>query len=205
MKETPADLAPLGGRRKTMLVLASASPRRQELLKLITQEFIIVPVDIDESIHNSNECSDRVAELARRKARAALEEYPDDVVIGSDTLVSVNGDILGKPKDQGDAIRMLGMLSDSWHNVDTGVCVLSKEKEVFYTVNTKVKFVKLEPHEILSYVSSGEPMDKAGAYGIQGKGAKFISEIKGDFFAVMGLPVSSLYQVLKEEFIHTNI
>lgn len=188
-----------------MFVLASASPRRQQLLKIITPEFVISPVDIDESIIERLAPDKMVQQLSSRKAQAALQQYPKSIVIGSDTLVSVDGKILGKPKDAEDAERMLKLLSGSWHNVDTGVTILTEKKKDIFSVNTKVKFIELSKKEIQDYIKSGEPMDKAGAYGIQEKGARFVSEIQGDFFSVMGLPVSLLYQKLKFDFGCENI
>lgn len=179
-----------------MLMLASASPRRQELLCLITSDFTVFAPQADEHIPNGVLPCEAVEILAKRKARKAALMYPGDVIIGADTVVVINGQILGKPHDAADAARMLRLLSGNTHEVFTGVCVLSREKEVVFHERTEVMFFPLSDSEIMRYAGTGEPLDKAGAYGIQGKAALFIKGINGDYYNVMGLPVAGLYRVL---------
>lgn len=183
------------------IILASASPRRRELMKLITEDFIAVSVDADEALPDDPD-SFRVegaAEyLAQIKAARAHELYPDDMVIGCDTTVVCSGKILGKPKDKNHAREYLHMLSDSCHTVYTGCCIRYKEKEYLFSVGTDVFFNKLTDEEIEAYISTDEPYDKAGGYGIQSKGALFVNMISGDFYNVVGLPVSELNRNLKK-------
>ena len=178
-----------------MLVLASGSPRRREILSRFIREFMVVPSRADE------ECSlddpDLFAlELARRKARDVFSRT-GGTVIGADTVVSIDGRILGKPEDEGDAFRMLKLLSGRVHLVTTGYCIIHGGAELCGTVTTEVKFRELEDEEILAYIETGEPMDKAGAYGIQGKGAILVEWIRGDFYNVVGFPVEIILR-LKE-------
>lgn len=180
------------------IILASASPRRQELLSNITTDFTVCPADADETLPEGLSIEKQIETLAKRKAEAVLEQNPDKIVIGSDTMVVVDNKPLGKPKDKEDAIRMLKMLSGRKHKVITGVAVLCKEKKLINHRTTKVKFRVLTEHEIESYVATGEPMDKAGAYGIQGLGSVLVEGIEGDYFSVVGLPVSLVYTMLCE-------
>lgn len=174
------------------IILASASPRRQELLKYIVPDFDIIPADIDETLPDDIS-SDKAAEyLAVKKAEHISEQYLDNLVIGSDTVVIIGGEILGKPSDKADAERMLHKLSGQVHTVVTGVCLSMNGRSESFSKETKVRFYPLTDKEILDYISTGEPMDKAGAYGIQGFGSVLIEGIEGDFFNVMGLPVASL-------------
>lgn len=180
-----------------MLILVSNSPRRKEILQKLGFEFLCKPVDVDETIPLKADAEGIAQLLAERKAGAGLLINPDDTVIGSDTVVVLENKILGKPKDKADATRMLKLLSDKTHTVYTGVCIKNKNKTVAFTESTKVCFAALTDDEINNYIETGEPMDKAGAYAIQGVGCKFIKWIKGDYYAVMGLPSNSLYKALK--------
>lgn len=179
-----------------MLILASGSPRRRELLAYITSDFAVITHPTDESFP-PNVSPRRGAELlALRKAKAVAGEHPRDVVIGADTIVVLGGEIFGKPKDHADAVRMLQALSGREHTVYTGVAVLSPQGEEVFSEGTAVRFLPLSQEEIEAYVATGEPMDKAGAYGIQGKGALLVEGITGDFYNVMGLPVCRLGKAL---------
>ncbi|MBS7225466.1 MAG: septum formation inhibitor Maf [Clostridiaceae bacterium] len=180
------------------LILASASPRRQELLRLITEEFTVVPADADETLPAGLPVANQIEVLAERKAADIFAKHPDSVVIGSDTMVVIDGQPLGKPADADDARRMLKMLSGRAHEVITGLAVLSPVGSRIGHRTTKVQFRDLSDGEIERYLATGEPLDKAGAYGIQGKGATLITGIDGDYFSVVGLPVSMLYTMLDE-------
>ena len=179
-----------------MLILASASPRRKELISLISDDVKIIPSDADES-YDDTILSEAVPEmLAVRKAASVAKLYPDDTVIGCDTSVIVDGTILGKPTDEEDAARMLSLLSGRTHKVITGCAIFHKGKSVSFSDETEVEFYMLSSDEIENYIKSGEPMDKAGAYGIQGKAALFVKSINGDYFNIVGLPVSRLNRIL---------
>lgn len=182
------------------IILASASPRRRELMKLITEDFTAVSVDADETLPEDMGAAgiEGAAEyLADVKAAKAHELYPDDLVIGCDTTVVCGGKILGKPKDKTQAREYLHMLSDSRHTVYTGCCIRFGNEKYSFSVGTDVFFNRLTDEEIEAYISTDEPYDKAGGYGIQSRGALFISMISGDFYNVVGLPVSKLNQVMK--------
>lgn len=178
------------------LILASQSPRRQELMKLIGIPFTVRVADIDETLEDlSPELA--VAQLSRKKAEAARHS-PAETVIGADTVVVLDGKILGKPTDETDAFRMLRFLSGRCHQVMTGLTVLRGNRTVSVTEVTEVRFRSLTDGEILQYIASGDPKDKAGSYGIQSGGALFVEGINGDYYNVMGLPVCRLSQILKE-------
>ncbi len=185
-------------------VLASASPRRREILENVGMEFEVLVSSADESrIDRTIPPEMLVAELAMLKATATASDLEGDVyVIGADTVVSLGGEILEKPTDEEDAKRMLNALSGNTHSVYTGVCIYHKKdgKAVCRYQKTDVKFKILSPQRIEAYIKTKEPMDKAGAYGIQGKGAMLIEEIKGDYFNVVGLPVALLQDMFFEEF-----
>ena len=159
--------------------------------------FIIASADVDE--HLSGKPQDVVMQLAKRKALAVSNQYPEDDILAADTLVHCSGETLGKPADKYDAERMLRMLSGSMHSVYTGVCLLNKGKDFIDVrfAQTSVQFVTLTDQEIERYINSGEPLDKAGAYAIQGGFAPYISSINGDYYNVVGLPACSLYALLK--------
>ena len=181
-----------------MLVLASASPRRRELMRMITTEFEALAADIDESLP-PKENPRRTAELlAFQKAEAVLALRPADVVIGCDTIVALGSRILGKPRDPEEAADMLRALSGRTHGVVTGVCILGRGKREVFSQYTDVTFFPLSEEEILLYASSGDPLDKAGGYGIQSGAALFVSGIRGDYYNVMGLPVGTLSRKLRE-------
>ncbi len=178
------------------LILASASPRRRELLSSAGFDYEVHPAEIDEIIPDGT-ASESVAEiLAKQKAQAVLEKYPGKIVLGSDTVVVLDGEILGKPHSEKEAFEMLRALSGKEHRVYTGVCVCSKEKTLSFTSCAKVKFYSLSDNVINSYISTGEPMDKAGAYGAQGIGSMLVEKIDGDFFTVMGLPIAETARLL---------
>lgn len=181
-----------------MIILASQSPRRKELFSLITEDFKIIPAVGEEKADRSLPPSEYVMELAKHKALEVAEKYPEDVVIGSDTVVVINGEILGKPKDEADAKRMLRLLSGREHSVYTGVCLSCGGMNRNFCEETKVRFFTLSDREIEEYTASGEPFDKAGAYGIQGNGALLVSGITGDYYNVMGLPVGRLYREMRD-------
>lgn len=181
----------------TKLVLASNSPRRRELLKLLNLDYEVITTDIEEVIDESLPCEEVVMELAFQKAADVFKTHKDRVVIGFDTLVLLEDELLGKPKDAEDAKLMLQKLSGKTHVVITGCAIISKTISKSFYEKTKVSFVDMTEKEIDEYVASGEPMDKAGAYAVQGLGSKFVSRINGDFFTVMGLPIAKMYQELK--------
>ncbi|MBQ7295163.1 MAG: septum formation inhibitor Maf [Clostridia bacterium] len=179
-------------------ILASASPRRKEILYNAGFSFEIIPSDADENISEALTDEETVKELAKRKAKFILDRYPDRIVFGCDTVVAIDGRILGKPENAEDAFRMLKMLSGKTHRVSTGVCVMSAEKELCFSDATEVVFYELSDETIRSYIATGECCDKAGAYGIQGYGCVLVKEIKGDYFSVMGLPVAKAARALGE-------
>lgn len=185
-------------------VLASASPRRKELLENIGVEFDIIVSSADESGADRNMAPDMlVKELAMLKAAASAKYAKGDCyIIGADTVVVYEGEVMGKPKNPKDAEEMLGKLSGNKHYVYTGVCVFNTKdcSAVCRAEKTVVKFKELSPQTIKNYINTGEPMDKAGAYGIQGKGALLIEGIEGDYFNVVGLPLGLLSDMLKKEY-----
>lgn len=180
------------------LVLASGSPRRQELLKLITEGFTVHPVNADETLPTGMPVEMAAAFLADVKAKAAAEEFPEDIVIGCDTVVVLDDEMMGKPADREDAFRMLRKLSGETHTVMTGVSLYYGRQTTVFTVETDVTFYTLSDAEIEAYLDTGEPFDKAGAYGIQGKGALLVQRIEGDYFNVVGLPVAALSRNLRQ-------
>lgn len=179
------------------LILASASPRRRELLSLITGDFTVITSEADETLPENTAPDSAVKLLAERKARAVAANHPDDTVIGSDTVVALGDKILGKPADDGEAAEMLRLLSGKKHIVYTGVCVIKNGKSSVFIGSAAVKFAEMTDAEITEYIQSGECCDKAGAYGIQGFGARYIEYIEGDYYSVMGLPVRQLYKLLR--------
>jgi septum formation protein len=205
-----------------MLVLASASPRRQDLLRGAGISFVVQPADVDETPLAGESARDCAERLAREKALAVWQKRPQDAVLGADTIVVVDGTILGKPVDADDAARMLNMLSGRVHQVITGVCLAkptpSLESRVpsrnasdgsreFGTENPSLKIASettlvtmsaILDDEIRAYVATGEPMDKAGAYAIQGIASRWIPRIEGDYSNVVGLPVALVYRMLRE-------
>ena len=178
------------------LILASQSPRRRELLGLTGLDFIVRVADIDETMDPAKAPCDEVARVSRMKALAVSRE-PDDVVIAADTIVVCDDQVLGKPANAQQAKDMLRMLSGRAHQVMTGMTVLRGDEVITHTEITRIHFRDLLPGEIRAYIASGEPMDKAGAYGIQGGAALFADEMVGDYYNVMGLPVCRLSMILR--------
>ena len=179
------------------VILASQSPRRKELMGLFHLPFTVRVADIDEVMDPKQPIFDEVARVSRLKALAVPREN-DDVVIAADTVVVCDGTVLGKPRDEADAVSMLKLLSGRDHQVMTGMTVLRGERIISHTEVTDIHFRDLSDTEIRSYVSSGEPMDKAGSYGIQGGAALFCNKMSGDYYNVVGLPVCKLGMLLKE-------
>ena len=184
-----------------MLILASASPRRQELMEKLNRPFLCEPAKGEELLPDHFPVEDAAEYLACHKAREIFEKHREDqdppVVIGSDTVVIMDGRIYGKPQDEADAERMLRELSGRTHEVRTGVTIISPKGRESFTSSTEVTFYELSDEEIKAYVATGEPMDKAGAYGIQEEGALLVKEIKGDYYTVMGLPVAEVARRLR--------
>ncbi len=192
-----------------MLVLASASPRRQELLRNAGISFAVQAADVDETPLANEKAEQCARRLAQEKALAVSRQRPQDRVVGADTIVVVDGAILGKPRDAADAVRMLRLLSGRTHEVITGVCLIeavdsgqlqvgsgSHEMRVG-AETTRVTMSEISDTEIQAYVASGEPMDKAGAYAIQGMASRWIPRIEGDYNNVVGLPVAMVYEMLR--------
>ena len=179
-------------------MLASASSRRQELLRKAGVEFLVYPANIPE-VPKPDESPRSFAErMAREKARAVRHAMPDHTILGADTVVSVDRQVLGKPRDGLDAARMLRLLSGRTHLVTTGVCLIGDDFEDVRSETTRVAFRRFGEEEIQDYVRSGEPMDKAGAYAIQAGAARWISSIEGDYYNVVGLPVELVRRMLGE-------
>lgn len=183
-----------------MIVLASASPRRQEILRNAGISFEVQIANIDEKVlegESPRECAER---LAREKAHAVAKQQPGGYVLGADTIVVVDGEILGKPRDTDDAARMLRMLSGRGHEVITGVCLIAPGwAESVQSERTLVAMSAISEKEIQAYIETGEPMDKAGAYAIQGMASRWIPRIEGDYFNVVGLPMALVWRMLKEK------
>ncbi len=182
------------------IILASQSPRRRELLGQIgLRGFKVSVPDVDESVEDNPAPAQLVETLSLRKARAVRERSDeDDLIIAADTVVVLDGGILGKPADERDAFAMLSALSGNRHRVYTGLTVLRGDRAETGHEETLVQFRELEPHEISAYIATGEPMDKAGAYGIQGLGSLLVSRLEGDYFNVMGLPLFRLGRMLAD-------
>ena len=180
------------------IILASGSPRRKELMQMLGIDFDIIVADIDETIDYDANLVKEIERLSYGKANAVFIDHEDDIVIGADTIVKLGNNILGKPKDKEEAVNMLKLLSDNTHQVVTAVSILSKDKKETFSSITDVTFYKLTEEEINEYVESVEPLDKAGAYAIQGKGSEFVKSINGDYYTVVGLPIAEVYRRLKE-------
>ena len=177
------------------LVLASASPRRKEILSNAGIEFTARPADVDETLQEDESPGDHVRRLAEAKARAVWRE--GETVLGADTVVVVDDHILGKPADDRDAARMLGLLSGRRHRVVTGVCFYDGEQVRGAVEETSVEFLELSDQEIAAYIATGETADKAGAYAIQGGASKFVRRIEGCYFNVVGLPIARVYGFIR--------
>lgn len=178
------------------LLLASASPRRQELLRLITKDFTVLPAAVEESLPPALSAEEAAQYLARKKAAAVSAQHPKDLVLGSDTTVLLGDQILGKPGTPERAAEMLRLLSGKTHRVITGVALARGGVLRSFQSETAVTFYPLSEEEIAAYVATGEPLDKAGGYGIQGYGALLVKAIAGDFYSVMGLPVAQTARML---------
>ena len=178
------------------LVLASSSPRRAEILERAWWPHEVIVAGIDETLQPEEDAATYVQRLARSKAEAVAQRLEEGLVLGADTTVVVEGQILGQPEDDADAKRMLELLNGKWHEVLTGVALVrvGGESRIDYET-TRVRFAEMSESEIDWYVSTGEPFGKAGAYGIQGKAALFIEEIQGDYFNIMGLPIRLAYKL----------
>ncbi len=180
------------------LILASASPRRAEILKAVGWEFEKYAAEIDETELPNEKPADYVRRLAVEKAVAVAEKYKNALVLGADTIVVIENQIVGKPKDLAVARKMLRMLSGNWHEVLTGVAIVRDEKISIGLQRTRVKFTELSKAEIEFLIERGEPLDKAGAYAVQAQAALFIEQIKGDYWNVVGLPVSLVYELVTQ-------
>lgn len=179
------------------IILASSSPRRRELLTLAGIEHTVVPSECEEKLPEKITPQDAVKLLAKQKADDVSSRFPEETVLAADTVVALGDKILGKPKDDCDAFDMLSLLSGKIHNVFTGVCIKSAEREDVFSSATRVEFYPLTPDEIEEYIRTREPLDKAGAYGIQGKGSLLVKSISGDYFNVVGLPLAETVRRLK--------
>jgi septum formation protein len=186
---------------KEKLILASKSARRAEILRAVDWPFQAIAANIDESRGASEDAITYVRRLAREKAETVAAKLSDGLVLGADTVVVIDGEILGQPRDEHDARRMLHLLSGKWHQVVTGVALMragNHAESLTDHETTRVRFCEMAAEEIDWYVSTGEPRDKAGAYAIQGKAALFIEEIEGDYFNIVGLPVRLVYELLRK-------
>ena len=181
-----------------MLVLASASPRRRELLHNVGISFDVQPAHINEDPLPNEVAKDYAERLAREKAQAIAQQRPKNPVLGADTVVVIDNQILGKPADSADAARMLHLLSGRTHQVITGVCLAVDGRYTVASETTAVTMSEISEQEIRAYVATGEPMDKAGAYAIQGIASRWIPRIEGDYSNVVGLPVARVYRMLQQ-------
>lgn len=188
---------------KQKIVLASKSPRRAEILTAVGWEFETIAANIDETRMELEDAVTYVERLARTKAETVAKTISSHrLVLGADTVVVIEGEILGQPRDDDEARRMLNLLSGKWHEVVTGVALVGAEKPTRVALEhetTRVRFCEMSANEIDWYVSTGEPSDKAGAYAIQGRGGIFIEEIQGDYFNIVGLPVRLLYELMSRQ------
>ena len=183
---------------KRKLILASASLRRQELLRLCNIPFEIKVSNSQEIIDTTLPLGMAIEDVAAQKAKDVFSNNPEALVLGADTIVTVDNEILGKPKDIEDARRMISLLSAKTHKVITGVCFMSKEETRVFHTSTEVTFKEMSTKEIERYVATDEPYDKAGAYALQGQASLYITGIKGDYYTVIGLPVNRVYEYLLE-------
>ncbi|MEF9920451.1 MAG: Maf family protein [Erysipelotrichaceae bacterium] len=180
------------------IILASESPRRRELMMMMDIPFTTKPSHCEEYFNDQIAISEAIEAIALQKAKVVLENFPQEIIIGADTVVVIDNEVLGKPHEPEVAINMLRRLSGCTHKVITAVSILSPIGNETFHVETEVTFFPLSEEEILRYVNSKEPLDKAGAYGIQGKGAFLVERINGDYYNVMGLPISTLYRKLQK-------
>ena len=186
---------------KEKLILASKSPRRAEILTAVGWEFAAIAADIDETRLAAEDAVSYVKRLARTKAETVAQGFSDGRVLGADTVVVSDGEILGQPRDDEDARRMLRLLSGKWHEVLTGVALVhaGSSQVLVEHETTRVLFAEMSAAEVDWYVATGEPRGKAGAYAIQGRGALFIKEIQGDYFNVVGLPVRLVFELMSDK------
>jgi len=180
------------------LILASASPRRRELLTQAGYTFDVLPADIDESLHPDETPADYVQRLALEKAQALHAAHPSAIVLGADTTVVLNGSVLGKPADRAEAAQMLRALANNVHQVHTGITVVAGNSHRQHVETTSVFFSAISEADLAYYLTTGDSLDKAGAYGIQGYAARWITRIEGDFFNVMGLPIAATVRLLNQ-------
>lgn len=180
------------------LILASKSPRRKALLQDCGFAFRILSCNCDETIQKDLPIEKAIEQIAYQKAKTVLQFFPDQLVLGCDTMVIYQGQPLGKPKDREDAKRMLTQLSGHTHHVISGVAILGADTHIMFHDITEVTFYDIDDDLLNQYLDSDEPYDKAGAYGIQGRGKLFVKEIHGDYYNVMGLPIAKVYQELKK-------
>ena len=181
-----------------MFILASQSPRRRELLSMLGLTFEIITADIDETMDPGLSVEDAVADVCRRKAQAVGQHHPDRLIVAADTIVVVDGKVLGKPRTEDEARQMLRSLSGRSHTVMTAFCLAKGDRTETHVEHTNLRFRDLSDAEINAYVATGSPMDKAGAYGIQDQAAIFVEALDGDYYNVMGLPLCSLTKCLRE-------
>jgi septum formation protein len=184
----------------TKLILASASPRRRQLLTQVGLDFVVDPSTHEKEIDNNIPFGELACQLAEHKVLEVAKNHTEGIILGADTIVAVDDKILGKPRSKSDAVQMLKSLSGRWHSVYTGLFVLdvaSGKKQKEYD-ESRVKFKEISAKEIENYVKTGEPMDKAGAYGIQGKGALLVEKIEGCYYNIVGLPLFKLSKLLSE-------
>ncbi len=176
------------------IILASSSPRRRDLMNLLCVEFEVIASDFDEKLDNPKNPKETVESLAHGKAKAVANKFEHAIIIGADTVVVHKGEILGKPKSQEDAKRMLNLLSGTEHSIITGLSVIDTDtgQTSVQSVESKVKFKNLSDNEINAYIATGEPMDKAGSYAVQERGGLFVEKITGDYFNIVGLPLKDL-------------
>jgi septum formation protein len=181
------------------LILASGSPRRVEILNSIGWEFEKHAADIDESVRDGETPEKYVVRLACEKAEAVATKFPDSIVLGADTTVVIDGEILGKPIDMNDARRMLRLLSENWHEVSTGVAVVENGSTRSAMQRTRVKFSEMTDDEIEFLAEKGDPLDKAGAYAVQAQAALFIEKVEGEYWNVVGLPINLVYKLIMQK------
>jgi septum formation protein len=183
------------------LILASKSPRRAEILQAAGWDFEAVAANVDETRQPDEDAVSYVRRLAQLKGERIAEQFPDTLVLAADTIVLIDNEILGQPGDEETAQRMLRFLSGQWHQVLTGVALVRTESPCLLVEHevTRVRFAELSAKEIEWYVSTGEPLDKAGAYAIQGRAAPFIEEIQGDYFNIVGLPIRLVYEMIRKQ------
>ena len=180
------------------IILASQSPRRRQVLEEMGLRFSVEPSQIEEHLDETLPLGKAIEQLAKAKALPIARKHPQSIIIGADTLVAIDGRVLGKPQDEADAARMLRLLSGRAHQVVGGVAILCGNEEVLFHSVSEVRFFTISEEEIAAYIQSGEPMDKAGAYGIQGLGRQFVEGINGDYFNIVGLPIARVVRALRQ-------